>query len=74
MFLPYSFVFHVGPSCGFIGSGGLVDCASPVHGIGCLCCPLTIIDVTIGDGPFQSVFVLFPMCPFVTMASGQFSI
>ena len=29
---PHSpFVFHVGPWCGFKGSGDLVDCASPVH-------------------------------------------
>ena len=25
MFLPPPFVFHVGPSCGFKGSGDLVD-------------------------------------------------
>ena len=70
------FVFHVGPSCGFKGSGGLVNCASPVHAIGCLCCPLTVIDVTSGEGPlnFKSVSVNFPRCPFVTMANGQFSI
>ena len=43
---------------------------SPVHAIGCLCCPLTVIDVTSGEGPFQSDFVYFLRYPFVTMASG----
>ena len=74
VFPPSPFVFHAGPSCGFKGRGGLVNCASPVHAIGSLCCPLTVIDVTSGEGPFQSVFVSFPRCPFVTMASEQFSI
>ena len=52
----------------------MVDCASPDHAIGGLCCPLMVIDVVSGDGPFQSVFVSFPRCPSVTMTSGQFSI
>ena len=37
-----------------------MDCPLTVHAtIGCLSCPLTVIDVTSGEGPFQSVFVSF---------------
>ena len=62
VFPPSPFVFHVGPSCGFKGSGRLVDCASPVHVIGCLRCPLIVIDVTSGEGHFQSMFSEVPLC------------
>ena len=50
----------------------LVDCASPVHATGGLCCPLTVIDVASGEGPVQSVSVSCPMCSSVTMASTVF--
>ena len=33
VFPPSPVAFHVGPSCGFKGSGGLVDCASRVDAI-----------------------------------------
>ena len=49
IFPPSPFVFHVGLSCGFKGSGGLVNCASPVQAIGCLCCQLMVIDVACGE-------------------------
>ena len=44
VFPPSPFVFHVGPSFDFKGSGSLVDCVSPVRSIGCLHCPLAVID------------------------------
>ena len=69
---PSPFVIHVGPSFDFRESGNLVDFVSPVRSIGCLHCPLAVI--AYDEGPFQSVFVSFPRCPFVAMASGQFSI
>ena len=74
VFLPFPFVFHVGPSSDLKGNGGQVDCASPVHAIGCMCCPLVVVDVTRGERPFQSVFVSFPRSRFVTKASELFSI
>ena len=42
-----------------------------VRAIGWLCCPLTVIDIASGDGPFQSVFVSVPRCPF--SHHGQYS-
>ena len=63
VFPPSPFVFHVGRSSGCKGSGDLADCASPVHAVGCLCCSLTVINVTSGEGLFQSVFVSFLRCP-----------
>ena len=74
VFPPSPFDFHVGPSLDFKGSGSLLYCVSPVRSTGCLCCPLTVIDVACDEGPLQSVFVYFPRCPFVAMASGQFTI
>ena len=74
VFLPSPFVFHVVLSSGFNGSGGLVDFASLVQAIGCLCCPLKVIDVTSCRGPFQSVFVYFPSSRFVTNDSEQYFI
>jgi len=52
----------------------VMACVSPVHATGCLCCPLMVIDATSGEGPFQSVFVSCPRCPYVTTASGEYSI
>ena len=57
VFPPSPFVFHVGPAFAFKESGSLVDCVSPVRSIGCLYCPLAVIDVACNEGPFQSVFV-----------------
>ena len=70
----FHFVFHVGPSFDFKGNGSLVDCVSPVRSIGCLYCPPLVIHVGCDEGPFQNVFVSFPRCPFVAMASRQFFI
>ena len=70
VFTPSPIDFHVGPSCGFKGSGGLVESASSLHAIGCLCCILTTVGVASGEAPLQSVFVFFPRCPSVTTATG----
>ena len=40
--------------------------ASPVHAIGCLCFPLTVINVGSGEEPIQSVFVSFPLSRWAT--------
>jgi len=35
---------------------GNINCALPVHAIDCLCCSLTVIDVTNGEGPTEVSF------------------
>ena len=64
VFPPSPFVFHVGPSCGFKGSG-LLNCAAPVHAIGCLCCPLTVMHVIRWRGTYLKCLLIFsevPLC------------
>ena len=41
----------------------MVDCASPVHAIEVLYCPLAVIDVVSGEGLFKVSLYLFRGAP-----------